>query len=106
MRSLRCVSAGGSEDPGCLKACPSPGAIVKYNNGIVAFRWKARWTNTLEAGPWTHNLSFNYQSGYQDDPTSVLVRGTTTFETVSRRVAEYWTIDWQSRWQALRSSGR
>ena len=25
------------EDPGCLKACPSPGAIVKYSNGIVDF---------------------------------------------------------------------
>lgn len=25
------------EDPGCLKACPSPGAIVKYKNGIVDF---------------------------------------------------------------------
>jgi formate dehydrogenase iron-sulfur subunit len=25
------------EDPGCLKACPSPGAIVKYANGIVDF---------------------------------------------------------------------
>ena len=25
------------EDPGCLKACPSPGAIVKYGNGIVDF---------------------------------------------------------------------
>ena len=25
------------EDPGCLKACPSPGAIVKYTNGIVDF---------------------------------------------------------------------
>jgi formate dehydrogenase iron-sulfur subunit len=24
-------------DPGCLKACPSPGAIVKYTNGIVDF---------------------------------------------------------------------
>lgn len=23
------------EDPGCLKACPSPGAIVQYSNGIV-----------------------------------------------------------------------
>ena len=23
------------EDPGCLKACPAPGAIVKYANGIV-----------------------------------------------------------------------
>ena len=25
------------DDPGCLKACPSPGAIVKYANGIVDF---------------------------------------------------------------------
>jgi formate dehydrogenase iron-sulfur subunit len=25
------------EDPGCLKACPSPGAIVQYTNGIVDF---------------------------------------------------------------------
>ena len=24
-------------EPGCLKACPSPGAIVKYTNGIVDF---------------------------------------------------------------------
>jgi formate dehydrogenase iron-sulfur subunit len=24
-------------DPGCLKACPSPGAIVQYSNGIVEF---------------------------------------------------------------------
>jgi formate dehydrogenase iron-sulfur subunit len=25
-------------DPGCLKACPAPGAIVQYTNGIVDFR--------------------------------------------------------------------
>ncbi|MBM3374544.1 MAG: formate dehydrogenase subunit beta [Betaproteobacteria bacterium] len=25
------------EDPGCLKACPAPGAIVKYDNGVVDF---------------------------------------------------------------------
>ncbi len=24
-------------DPGCLKACPAPGAIVKYSNGVVDF---------------------------------------------------------------------
>ncbi len=23
--------------PGCLKACPAPGAIVQYSNGIVDF---------------------------------------------------------------------
>jgi formate dehydrogenase iron-sulfur subunit len=26
------------EDPGCLKACPVPGAIVQYANGIVDFQ--------------------------------------------------------------------
>jgi len=26
------------EDPGCLKACPSPGAIVQYANGVVDFQ--------------------------------------------------------------------
>lgn len=25
------------EDPACLTACPSPGAVVQYNNGIVDF---------------------------------------------------------------------
>ena len=24
-------------DPGCLKACPSPGAIIQYKNGVVDF---------------------------------------------------------------------
>jgi len=26
------------EDPGCLKACPSPGAVVQFTNGIVDFQ--------------------------------------------------------------------
>ena len=26
-------------DPGCLKACPAPGAIVQYSNGIVDFNY-------------------------------------------------------------------
>jgi formate dehydrogenase iron-sulfur subunit len=26
------------QDPGCLEACPAPGAIVKYANGIVDFQ--------------------------------------------------------------------
>jgi formate dehydrogenase iron-sulfur subunit len=29
------------EDPGCLKACPAPGAIVQYVNGIVDFNQDA-----------------------------------------------------------------
>ncbi len=34
MRKDSCLHC---EDPGCLKACPAPGAIVKYANGIVDF---------------------------------------------------------------------
>ncbi len=30
----QCMHCG---DPGCLKACPSPGAIIQYENGIVDF---------------------------------------------------------------------
>jgi len=26
------------QDPGCLRACPAPGAIVQYSNGIVDFQ--------------------------------------------------------------------
>ena len=73
--------------------------LGRYGNGLVAFRWKARWSNTLDVGAWTHNLSLNYQSGYHDDPTAVLIRGTTEFETVDRKVSEYLAVDWQSRWQ-------
>jgi len=32
MRKDQCMHCA---DPGCLKACPAPGAIVQYNNGIV-----------------------------------------------------------------------
>jgi formate dehydrogenase beta subunit len=32
MRKDGCMHCG---DPGCLKACPAPGAIVQYQNGIV-----------------------------------------------------------------------
>lgn len=34
MRKDACMHC---EEPGCLKACPSPGAIVKHANGIVDF---------------------------------------------------------------------
>ncbi|MGE0849276.1 MAG: formate dehydrogenase subunit beta [Hyphomicrobiaceae bacterium] len=34
IRKDGCMHCG---DPGCLKACPSPGAIVQYSNGIVDF---------------------------------------------------------------------
>ncbi len=35
MRKDQCMHCA---DPGCLKACPAPGAIVQYSNGIVDFQ--------------------------------------------------------------------
>jgi formate dehydrogenase iron-sulfur subunit len=35
MRKDQCMHCA---DPGCLKACPAPGAIVQYGNGIVDFQ--------------------------------------------------------------------
>lgn len=35
MRKDQCMHC---EDPGCLIACPAPGAIVQYSNGIVDFQ--------------------------------------------------------------------
>src|ERR1700716_2279404 len=35
MRKDQCMHC---EDPGCLRACPSDGAIVQYSNGIVDFQ--------------------------------------------------------------------
>jgi formate dehydrogenase beta subunit len=35
MRKDQCMHCA---DPGCLKACPAPGAIVQYQNGIVDFQ--------------------------------------------------------------------
>lgn len=34
MTKYQCMHCG---DPGCLRACPAPGAIVQYRNGIVDF---------------------------------------------------------------------
>jgi formate dehydrogenase beta subunit len=35
MRKDQCMHC---EDPGCLRACPADGAIIKYQNGIVDFQ--------------------------------------------------------------------
>jgi formate dehydrogenase beta subunit len=35
MRKDQCMHC---EDPGCLRACPADGAIIKYENGIVDFQ--------------------------------------------------------------------
>jgi formate dehydrogenase iron-sulfur subunit len=42
-------------DPGCLKACPAPGAIVQYSNGIVDFKQE----NCIGCGSCVTGCPFN-----------------------------------------------
>lgn len=51
------------EDPGCLKACPAPGAIVQYANGIVDFVKE----NCIGCGYCVKGCPFNIPRIYQVD---------------------------------------
>ena len=50
-------------DPGCLKACPSPGAIVQFKNGIVDFHQE----NCIGCGYCVTGCPFNIPRISQDD---------------------------------------
>jgi formate dehydrogenase iron-sulfur subunit len=51
------------EDPGCLKACPAPGAIVQYANGIVDFIHE----NCIGCGYCVKGCPFNIPRISQED---------------------------------------
>lgn len=50
-------------DPGCLKACPAPGAIVQYSNGIVDFQQE----NCIGCGYCISGCPFNIPRFGADD---------------------------------------
>lgn len=50
-------------DPGCLKACPSPGAIIQYKNGIVDFHQE----NCIGCGYCVTGCPFNVPRISQED---------------------------------------
>jgi len=50
-------------EPGCLKACPSPGAIVQYSNGIVDFISE----NCIGCGSCVTGCPFNIPRISKDD---------------------------------------
>ncbi|HEY7426908.1 MAG TPA: formate dehydrogenase subunit beta [Gemmataceae bacterium] len=52
-------------DPGCLKACPAPGAIVQYSNGIVDFIHE----NCIGCGYCIKGCPFNIPRISQKDST-------------------------------------
>ena len=56
-------------DPGCLKACPSPGAIVQYSNGIVDFIHE----NCIGCGYCVKGCPFNIPRISQDRPQGLQV---------------------------------
>ncbi len=72
--------------------------------GVVTFRWKGKWINSLQVGNWTHTLGLNFQSGYLDaeafpelldasgNPTGVFSDG------IRLKVDPYYTLDWQTQW--------
>lgn len=50
-------------DPGCLKSCPSPGAIIQYKNGIVDFQQE----NCIGCGYCVTGCPFNVPRISKDD---------------------------------------
>ena len=45
------------EEPGCLFACPAPGAIVQYTNGIVDFKTRRTASAASTASPVARSTS-------------------------------------------------
>jgi iron complex outermembrane receptor protein len=76
--------------------------------GLVAFRWQGRLTTSLTRGAFTHTLGLNFKSGYRDAAYEAELYDDAgnlsgTFETVRLKVKPHATVDWQTRWQAMRA---
>jgi iron complex outermembrane recepter protein len=95
----------------------------------VIFRWKLNGSATLDSGNWSHTFTANYASGYQDhvavcgDPTLTNAQCTAAGEwlgpeirtvnpttgafggrvPLTRRVAEYLTMDFQTKYSFSKS---
>jgi iron complex outermembrane receptor protein len=72
--------------------------------GEVTFRWRGRWTTTLQRGQWRHTLTMNFKSGYRDAAVQAQrldANGQATGQYEFVRVKVPWssTVDWQSAWQ-------
>lgn len=80
----------------------SLGKVGADNN--VVFRTQFSLVNTLAYGGWAHTLTFNYKSGYDDQfkddsqGDGVVNVATGASESLTRRVEENWTADWQTKY--------
>ena len=75
--------------------------------GYVAFRWQGKLTSALRTGAFTHTLGLNFKSGYRDaeyEAERYGADGTLSgeFDVVRLKVKPYYTIDWQTQWQATK----
>jgi iron complex outermembrane receptor protein len=73
--------------------------------GVVTFRWKGRWLNSIKTGDWLNTFAMNFKSGYRDaeyefaELLDANGAPTGTFETVQLKVDSFVTFDWQTQWQ-------
>lgn len=77
--------------------------IADYSDPLdgVTFRWAGRVMAALDSGAWSHTLTANFKSGYQDvatDVNGIDENGDFTGEatTVRLDVDSYYTFDWQT----------
>jgi iron complex outermembrane receptor protein len=77
------------------------------NDDAVVFEWKTRYMATLSHGNWTHNLSIDYQSDYDDQEQTVEVTGTGVplgqgpSTDVKLDIDEQYLVDFQTRYMML-----
>jgi iron complex outermembrane receptor protein len=71
--------------------------------GEVTFRWRGRWTTTLQHAQWRHTVAVNFKSGYRDAAVQAQLldasgQATGQYEFVRVKVPWSSTVDWQSAW--------
>ncbi len=75
--------------------------------GSVSFKTKGRWATTLKTGEWSHMLGVNFQSGYDDQVTTVDVLDASGSivgtEDIRMKVDTYFSYDWQTVWTPSKS---
>ena len=66
----------------------------------VTFRWKGKWTNTVQTGNWAHTIALNFQSGYKDFATDAerldAAGNVVGIDTLRLDVPSHFTFDWQT----------
>jgi iron complex outermembrane receptor protein len=82
---------------------PFYSAIGNFNElNAVTFRWKGKWTNTVQMGNWAHTVAMNFQSGYKDFPTDAerldAAGNVVGVDVIRLDVPSHFTFDWQTVW--------